>query len=106
MVIVVLGWVIFGAAELNSGLYQIGAMFGIGASAFMEPSVCFILHEYGVFFLLSVFFSTPMAAALSDKHSNGFYAAFVKPFLYLLLMVLCVSFLAMNSNNPFLYFNF
>lgn len=103
---VIVGWVIFGAENLNAGLYQIGAMFGIGASAFADDGALLILREYGRFFLLAAFFSTPVAAHWKECHADSAWMEYVKPAVYLLLLVLCASFLAMNANNPFLYFNF
>ncbi|MBR3474866.1 MAG: MBOAT family protein [Oscillospiraceae bacterium] len=109
MLIVNAGWVLFGAESFAGALTQLGAMLGIHAAA---PSALagFLLRESWVFLAAGVLFSTPVVSRALAKLRAGRED---KPLLilgetalYMLLLVLCVSYLAMGSHNPFIYFNF
>ena len=109
LLVVNAGWVLFGARDLAAGFYQLGAMLGIGAAS--APGMALsLLRENGIFLVLGVLFSTPLVSTGLKKLGSGREG---KPLwnvaeaaCYLLLLVLSVSYLAMGSHNPFIYFNF
>ncbi len=109
LLIVNAGWVLFGAESFAGALTQLGAMLGIRAAA---PSALagFLLRESWVFLAAGVLFSTPLAsrglAKLQAGREDKPLLILGETALYLLLLVLCVSYLAMGSHNPFIYFNF
>ena len=109
LLIVNAGWVLFGAESFAGALTQLGAMLGIRAAA---PSALagFLLRESWVFLAAGVLFSTPLAsrglAKLRAGREDKPLLILGETALYLLLLVLCVSYLAMGSHNPFIYFNF
>ena len=104
--LVVMGWVLFGAVDLRSALYQLGAMFGIGAAGLWEPYAASILQEYGIYFLIAALFSTPIPVTLMGKLQKNAAYDLAKACIYILLLLVCVSYLLMNAHNPFIYFNF
>ena len=109
LLIVNAGWVLFGAESFAGALTQLGAMLGIRAAA-PSAQAGFLFRESWVFLAAGVLFSTPLASRAVAKLRAGRED---KPLLilgetalYLLLLVLSVSYLAMGSHNPFIYFNF
>ena len=109
LLIVNAGWVLFGAESFAGALTQLGAMLGIRAAA---PSALagFLFRESWVFLAAGILFSTPLAsrslAKLRAGREDKPLLILGETALYLLLLVLCVSYLAMGSHNPFIYFNF
>ena len=109
LLIVNAGWVLFGAESFAGALTQLGAMLGIRAAA---PSALagFLFRESWAFLAAGVLFSTPLAsrglAKLRAGREDKPLLILGETALYLLLLVLCVSYLAMGSHNPFIYFNF
>ena len=109
LLIVNAGWVLFGAQSFGGAMTQLGAMLGVGASA---PSALagFLFRESWVFLAVGVLFSTPLASRALKKIREGRedrpLLILGETALYMLLLILCVSYLAMGSHNPFIYFNF
>lgn len=103
---VVLGWVLFGALDFSAALYQLGAMFGQGAVGIWDPLCTFTVQEYGPYFLLAALFSTPLPGKLAARVKDGPVAHIGKAAVYMLLLLIGVSFLFMGAHNPFIYFHF
>lgn len=109
LLIVNAGWVLFGAESLDAALYQLGAMLGIDAVGSPELALS-LLRESWVFLAAGVLFSMPVLPRLRRKlRAKGEerpLRAAGDAAVYLLLLILSVSFLAMGSHNPFIYFTF
>ncbi len=109
LLIVNAGWVLFGAESFHSALYQLGAMLGI-RTASSPAEAGFLFRESWVFLAAGIFFSTPLASRLVTKLRTGRedqpLFSLGEAAVCLLLLVLCVSYLAMGSHNPFIYFTF
>ena len=103
---VVLGWVVFGAYSFPAALYQLGAMFGQGATGIWDPLCTFTLREYGSYFLLAAVFSTPLPGKLSCYIKKGTLYSIGQAFVYMMLLLISISYLFMGSHNPFIYFHF
>lgn len=104
--LVVMGWVLFGATDLRSALYQLSSMFGIGSLGFWDTYSAFILQEYGIYFLIAALFSTPIPITLIGKLQKNAVYDLAKACIYILMLLIAVSYLLMNAHNPFIYFNF
>lgn len=104
--LVVMGWVLFGAADLRSALYQLSSMFGIGSLGLWDTYSAFILQEYGIYFLVAALFSTPIPITLIGKLQKNAVYDLAKACIYILMLLIAVSYLLMNAHNPFIYFNF
>ena len=109
LLIVNAGWVLFGAESFAGAMTQLGAMLGIRAAA---PSALagFLFRESWVFLAAGVLFSTPLVSRglrnLRAGREERPLLILGETALYLLLLVLSVSYLAMGSHNPFIYFTF
>ena len=104
--LVVMGWVLFGAADLRSALYQLSSMFGIGSLGLWDTYSAFILQEYGIYLLVVALFSTPIPITLIGKLQKNAVYDLAKACIYILMLLIAVSYLLMNAHNPFIYFNF
>ena len=104
------GWVIFGAADLSAGLAQLKAMLGIGTVSFVDGTARFYIRENAFFFAAAALFSTPFPAKAARK--LGFIEdadrvrSALRALWAMLLFLVSVSYLAMGAHNPFIYFTF
>lgn len=98
------GWVLFGAQSLSAALVQLRAMCGFGAVP--DLTAAFYWEEYGPLFVLAAFFSTPLLKNALARIGQGRGWPVVRALVYTLLLLLCVSYLAMGAHNPFIYFTF
>ena len=109
LLIVNAGILLIGAESLDAALYQLGAMLGVGAVGSPELALS-LLRESWVFLAAGVLFSMPVLPRLRRKlRAKGEerpLRAAGEAAVYLLLLILSVSFLAMGSHNPFIYFTF
>ena len=109
LLVVNAGWVLFGAQDLSAGLYQLGAMLGIGTAGSADLAL-FLLRENWLCLLLGLLFSTPLISdalrRLWAGREDQPLWAIGKALGFLLLLTLSVSYLAMGAHNPFIYFNF
>lgn len=103
------GWVLFGSSSLSAAGYQIAAMFGIGTAGSGDTAL-FLLEEYWPFLLTAALLSTPLLPTAISRLRDGVKHAVlydaVKAALFLALLLLSVSYLAMGAHNPFIYFTF
>ena len=112
MLFVVLGWVIFRAETLGTGIGYIGTMFGLTGAAAYSPITLFYLHENWVFIAFAVIYSTSLFKKIRDGIADGGGQAgetiltLGGTLVYLALFIVSVSYLVIGSYNPFIYFNF
>lgn len=109
LLIVNAGWVLFGAQDLSAGLYQLGAMLGIGTAGTGDLTI-FLLRERWIYLVLGMVLSTPFCSGAlrrlwAGREDKPLWAL-GRAAGYLLLLILSVSYLAMGAHNPFIYFNF
>lgn len=76
----------------------------------VDADLIYCLREYGVYMLLGILFSTPVArklgATLDNYEQFGKVKAVALPLSYGVLFLWAVSFLILGMHNPFIYFNF
>ena len=104
LLVVPITWVAFAIADVGQlGVYyaRMFPFFGVGEAV---RQMDFIQHlkDYGPLFLMGIAFSTPYPAAL--------YKVFEKKWLgslaVMVVLVISLYYMAVSTNNPFLYFNF
>lgn len=106
------GWVIFGASDLSAAIYQLGAMFNIGTTALCDAKSVGIIQEYWLYFILGAIFSTPVIGKIGEKLKSGKLGRnenlveVCRALIYLIIFIVSVSYLAIGTHNPFIYFNF
>ena len=106
LLVVVLGFVLFNAADLSQALSDIGGMFGIGGVPLVSTETLYSLRSYGLLFVISFIGATPVVRNIANKISEKRIGAILEPFLLIVLLLVCSAYLVDGSFNPFLYFRF
>ena len=104
VLVVPLTWMAFAIADVGQlGVYyaRMFPFFGVGETV-RQMDFLQYLKDYGPLFLMGIVFSTPYPTAL--------YKVFEKKWLGSLAVIvvlgLSLYYMAVSTNNPFLYFNF
>lgn len=104
------GWVLFNSKSLKDGICYWLGMFGrYGNNFVVDGTVLRCCREYGVYIILGVIFSMPISKWLAQRIVNtklSYVIAVVAPFVYGIIFLLAVSYVAVGNHNPFIYFNF
>jgi len=100
MLLVIIGFVIFNAADMQEAFRQIGGMFGAGGIVLYGAESLYYLRSYALLLILAVFGCTPAAKSCIKKLSP------LRPILAPALLLICTAYLVDGSFNPFLYFRF
>ena len=106
LLVVVLGFVLFNAADLSQALGDIGGMFGFAGVPLVTPATLYYLRSYGVLLVLAVVGSTPLIRNTAKRLENTRSVAVLEPVLLLAALLVCSAYLVDGSFNPFLYFRF
>uniref|UniRef100_Q07IQ0 Probable alginate O-acetylase AlgI n=1 Tax=Rhodopseudomonas palustris (strain BisA53) TaxID=316055 RepID=Q07IQ0_RHOP5 len=115
LLVVMIGWVFFRAADLEHAFAYIRAMMDIGTPTFVEPNKSFFAFASSeTFFWIFVGFvcATRVPATFARIGHRGLArwatpaADFVRAFLVLGGLTLCSSYLLSGTYNPFIYFRF
>ena len=110
MLIVILSFVIFNAADMKEAFAYIGGMFGFGNVPFMSAECVYYLKSYGVLIAVSIIGATPYVkdgAAYLTSTNMGKKLMPVLQLLFLAgIVTVCTAYLIDSSFNPFLYFRF
>lgn len=112
MLVVNAAWVIFRADDLyQAGRYFMN-MLGLNNNGFYSETAVMLLRENAVFFVCGIVLCMPVARKVNERlyaspHSvlNRVLTA-VYPAALAILLIICVSYLASGTYNPFIYFNF
>lgn len=108
MILVVISFVIFNAADMGEAMRYIAAMFGFGNVPAFSAEWLYYLRSYAVVIAVAVIGSTPLPkkifSRLSEKHEKIFNIA--EPVVLIGLMLVMTAYLVDGSFNPFLYFRF
>lgn len=106
MLVVVIGWVFFRAADLHAAIAYLKCMFG--AAGF--GNVFYTLQDYGVVFVLGAFAMLPITKkyrslcetyVVCQKVSNV-----LEPLACGVILVIGIAYTVSSTYNPFIYFNF
>lgn len=105
-------WVVFRA----DNLYQAGRFFmnmlGVNNNGFYSDLAVMLIRENLVFIVLGILFSMPIARNMNEilyknpKSGINRVGTLVYPIGLMVLLVICVAYLASGTYNPFIYFNF
>ena len=106
LLVVVLGFVLFNAADLSQALSDIGGMFGFGGVPLVTQETLYYLHSYGVLFIAGFIGATPLVRNLASRLEKTRLGAFAEPVLLIAALLVCSAYLVDGSFNPFLYFRF
>ena len=110
IILILIGWLIFAFDDVGR-LWEYAKVMFFANGAFGKDTL-YYLANYGILLLVSVFFSMPIAKALSEKvqlMENGVAKKTLNVVLFVLyvaLFVISVMYLVDDAFNPFLYFRF
>ncbi len=108
LVLVVISFVIFGAADMGQALLCLKGMAGLNGLPLVSAEAVYYLRSYGLIFLLAFVGATPLpklaASALQKKADT--LVGILEPCLLAVLLLMTTSYLVNGSFNPFLYFRF
>ena len=102
---VVLGWVLFRAADLPSAGAYLSAMFG-GGGCSVPGLAAYQLGEIAAVLAFGVLLSTPLVRNLRLRFDGSATVAAFDGVVQLALFLCGVSYLVVSAYNPFIYFNF
>lgn len=100
---VLIGFVIFGAADMSEAVEYLGAMFGLGSVPLISAEAIYYLKSYLVLFIVALLGATPFVKNTVKRIKR---VHFLEPVVLLVLLIAATSFLVDGSFNPFLYFRF
>jgi alginate O-acetyltransferase complex protein AlgI len=106
LLIAVIGWVFFRSDTLGQGLEFVKRMFF--ATSFVDGETTFLMHEYGIVLVLGIMLSTPcFRSEWVERCSQKSWIVRVGCVaIYLLILLLSLSYVIKSSYSPFIYFNF
>ena len=102
---VVLGWVLFRAADLSAAVKYLKALFSLGVGAAPGLAV-YQLGEIATVMCFGLLLSTPLVRDLRRRFDGSVLVAATDGLLQLVFFVCGVSYLVISAYNPFIYFNF
>ena len=111
VIVVAMGWVLFRASDLLTGVKYWGNLIGIGTIGFVDSYSLFTLKSTLGIFIIGIIFCFPVAKKIREFVQNHpivckFANNFLMPMIYLGLLVLCISCMLMNNYNAFIYQKF
>lgn len=106
LLVVNFGWVLFNSLSIEDAMQYILGMLGLRGLPLCNAVVALILREYGVYLLLGVVFSTPVAKVVSRKLGDFPGRRVLLPLGEMAVFAWAVSFVVLGAHNPFIYFNF
>ena len=105
-------WVVFRSDDL----YQAGRFFmnmlGVNNNGFYSDLAVMLIRENLVFLVLGILFSMPIARNMNEilyknpKSAVNRIGILVYPVGLMMLLIVCVAYMASGTYNPFIYFNF
>ena len=98
---IMIGFVLFNAANLTEAITYIGALFGIGIDRLVSAEFFYYVQSYGVLIIIAIIGTTPLVKKYAGKMSD-----FAKMICIVFGVVLATASLVDGSFNPFLYFRF
>lgn len=103
--VVVLAWVFFRAADIQSGVRYIGHMFGIGANGLWDPSAIQCIKDSYVIWIAAFIGGLPLlSAGFAKLRSRGMI--WVEHLWLMVVFLLSLLQVISSTYNPFIYFNF
>ena len=110
LLLVMISFVIFNAADMNGAFLYIGGMFGIGDVPLMSKECAYYMRSYGILIAGSIVGATPLVKNIVNKFTETIYGKKLMPVLRPIvitgLTAVCTAYLIDSSFNPFLYFRF
>ena len=104
--VVMLGFVIFNAADLSQAASDLGAMFGFAGLPLVTASTLYYLRSFGLLFVLAIVGATPVVRDAARKVGQTKIGGVLEIVMMAALLLACTAYLVDGSFSPFLYFRF
>ncbi|MGL4739583.1 MAG: MBOAT family O-acyltransferase [Sarcina sp.] len=104
MLLVMIGWVLFGFENLAQGLEYLKIMFFFSNNIIFDKTALFYISNYLVLFIILIISSTPLPIKELEKIKNRNHVLLA--FINIILFFISISYLVTETYNPFLYFRF
>ena len=95
---VLIGWVIFSITDINNLLLYLTKLFDF--SNILDNNFLYYISNYGVILLIGIILS------LKINIKQNKIIDIIKPFVFITLFIITISFIVSDTYNPFLYFRF
>ena len=106
LLVVMLGFVLFNAADLKQALSDIGGLFGFGGLPLVSTQTLYYLRSYLFLLTFGIIGTTPRPREIFNTVAQKKWGIWVELALMAASLVLCTAYLVDGSFNPFLYFRF
>jgi alginate O-acetyltransferase complex protein AlgI len=110
MILIIISFVIFNAADMGEALVYIGSMFGMGDIPFLSAEAVYYFRSNAFVLGMAIVGATPVCKRLFERTEQSKIGAKVigifEPIFLVVLLLLCTAYLVDGSFNPFLYFRF
>ena len=110
LLVVMLGFVLFNAADIAQAGSDIACLFGFGGLPLTSPETLYYLRSYALLFALGFVGATPLVRNTVNRLSAGEktckVVSILEPVVLILLLLVCTGYLVDGSFSPFLYFRF
>ncbi|MGL4346329.1 MAG: MBOAT family O-acyltransferase [Cellulosilyticaceae bacterium] len=106
LLVVMIGWVLFRSPTITSAWAYILTLFGLNHGSLISTYDIQLLRENLLFFVFGILFSFPVANLSRIKLSRAkwFDALYITTFI--MILIICLSYMVKGAYNPFIYFNF
>lgn len=102
--LIISGWVIFRAENINEAAHYFGVMFGFKAETSNANVAMLYVHTFRVELVLGMFLSVPLIPKLISYKPN--YLKVIYDILMMFLFFVSISYVVKGTYSPFIYFNF
>lgn len=110
LLLVIIGWVLFRATNISSALQYLKTMFGVGDAKFTSDVSTLYFKENIFFLLLGIIFALPVTKlfnkCIEKKPLLNKTVGILYPLVFMVLFIICTSYIVKGAYNPFIYFNF
>lgn len=107
LLIVVVSWVFFRADTLHDALYFLKQMFSFSGVENVNFISYYLTKEVVLAFILATIFSFPVYNKIvTSINTNKLYFPLLKTVFLLLIFVVSITYIAIDTYNPFIYFRF
>ena len=110
MLLVIISFVIFNAADMTEAFAYIGGMFGTGGVPVASAEAVYYFKSNLAVLLIAVVGATPFCknfvAKIRENKTGALILEVLEPMVLVGLMLLVTAYLVDGSFNPFLYFRF
>ena len=104
--VVMLGFVVFNAADLAQAAADIGAMFGFAGIPLVTAETLYYLRSFAILFILGIIGATPVVRNAARKIGETKIGPALELAMMMALLLACTAYLVDGSFSPFLYFRF